>query len=159
MKYKRWKGKKVDAYLLILICIIVVTLYTSQVQDPILPGTVSTHSKMHFIIQIDRRNKKIEKNYNPKWQTENWGREMVKLELFGKCDLLIKNSAENEKYLNFVKILIGNYELQLKTSVLWVTTNNKNTPAWLFLYHPPKKSLFKGSRSMTSLVCTLLLCK
>lgn len=54
---------------------------------------------------------------------------MVKLELFGKCDLLIKNSAENEKYLNFVKILMGNYELQLKTSVLWVTTNKKNIPA------------------------------
>lgn len=54
---------------------------------------------------------------------------MVKLELFGKCDLLIKNSAENEKYLNYFKILIGNYELQLKTSVLWVTTNNKNIPA------------------------------
>lgn len=76
---------------------------------------------------------------------------MVKLELFGKCDLLIKNTAENEKYLNFVTILMGNFELQLKTSVFWVTTTNKeNIPACLFLYRSPKKSSFKGSRSMNS---------
>lgn len=74
---------------------------------------------------------------------------MVKLELFGKCDLLIKNTAANEKYLNFDTILMGNFELQLETSVFWVTTkNNENIPACLFLFCPHKKSFFKGSGRM-----------
>lgn len=74
---------------------------------------------------------------------------MVKFELFGKCDLLIKNTAEYEKYLNFDTILMGNFELQLKTLVFWVTTkNNESIPACLFLFYPHKKSFFKGSGRM-----------
>lgn len=70
---------------------------------------------------------------------------MVKLELLGKCDLLIKNTAENEKYLNFDTILLGNFERQLKSSMFWVTTKyNENIPACLFLFCPHKKSFFKG---------------
>jgi len=77
-----------------------------------------------------------------------------------KCDLLIKNRAENEKYLNFVTVLMGNFELQLKPLCFGLQQeNNENILACLFLSCTLKKSLFKRSTSMNSLICTLFLCK
>lgn len=67
---------------------------------------------------------------------------MVKLELFGKCDLLIKNTAENEKYLNFDTILMGNFELQLKTSVFWVTTKTMKIFLHVFSFSALRRKAF-----------------